>query len=255
MANGTANGSGAPASGWTIHSFDRVQWDALFGSQSADAAQHIVDAVLWDEVGYFAADGINPGTKRAEIVATEAGDRVLDLAGHLAWHGFTYNGLDAGGQQLLDQLGAFLWADEALGGQLDVTGHSPDYVGLPTVEELLYRAGNVNRMPVPQSLFRPKPGLFGKPKPVPHAPARLLPFLLHGRRVGSDDYPQDATSMYAVFSPVEVSELFYEVKAAVDTRIAWRNPHIEPEQVTSVLLEPLSDVADSRRWMAISCAW
>jgi hypothetical protein len=104
------------ASGWTIHTFDRAQWDALFGSQSAEAAQHVVDAVLWDEAGYFAADGINPGPNRAAIITSETGDRVLELAGHLAWQGFTYKGQDAPTVALIDQLGAFMWADEALGG-------------------------------------------------------------------------------------------------------------------------------------------
>jgi hypothetical protein len=241
------------ASGWTIHTFDRAHWDALFGSQSADAAQHLVDAVLWDEAGYFAADGVNPGPNRAEIISSETGDCVLELAGHLAWQGFTYEGLDKPTTLLLDQLGAFMWADEALGGQLHVKGHSPAFVDLPLVEELLYRAGNVSKMPVPLSLFRPKAGFFGKPKPVPHAPARLLPYLLHGRRFGNEDQPQDATSMYAVFSPTEVAELYYEVKSTIDTDVPWRNA--EPEHVRDVLLNPLSEVAESRRWMAISSAW
>jgi hypothetical protein len=243
------------ATGWTIHSFDRVHWDALFGSQSAEAAQHVVDAVLWDEAGYFAADGVSPGPKRAAIIATETGDRVLELAGHLAWQGFSYTGLDVPTAVLLDQLGAFMWSDEALGGQLHVDGHSHDYVAIPMIEELLFRAGNVAKMPVPQSLFRPKPGLFGKPKPVPHAPSRLLPYLLHGRRFGTDDYPQDATSMYAIFSPVEVSELFYEVKSAIETNVPWRNRDGGAELITEVLLNPLSEVADRRRGMAVSCAW
>jgi hypothetical protein len=242
------------ASGWTIHTFDRAHWDALFGSQSAEAAQHVVDAVLWDETGYFAADGVNPGPHRADIISSETGDRVLELAGNLAWQGFSYEGLDAPTTQLLDQLGAFMWADEALGGQLHVVGHSPDFIDLPMIEELLYRAGNVNKMPAPLSLFRPKPGLFGKAKQVPHAPARLLPFLLHGRRFGSAEYPKDATSMYAVFSPMEVAELFYEVKSTVDLDMPWRSKD-GPERVRTILLDPLSEVAESRRWMAISSAW
>jgi hypothetical protein len=241
------------ASGWTIHTFDRAHWDALFGSQSAESAQHVVDAVLWDEAGYFAADGVNPGPNRAEIIASETGDRVLELAGHLAWQGFSYDGLDGPTTLLLDQLGAFMWADEALGGQLHVIGHSPDFVGLPVIEELLYRAGNVSKLPPPKSLFRPKAGLFGKPKPVPHAPARLLPYLLHGRRFGTEDAPNDETSMFAIFSPTEVAELFYEVRAAIDTDFPWRNA--KPEHVRDVLLNPLSEVAESRRWMAISSAW
>jgi hypothetical protein len=245
----------AVASGWTIHSFERVHWDALFGSQSAAAAQHVVDAVLWDEAGYFAADGVNPGPKRADIVASATGDRVLELAGHLAWQGFTYAGLDAPTALLMDQLGAFMWSDEALGGQLHVHGHSPDFVDLPLIEELLYRSGNVSKMPPPNSLFRPKAGMFGKPKPVPHAPSRLLPYLIHGRRFGDETAPQDATSMYAVFTPVEVSELFYEVRAAIQLGLPWRAPGENPERVNDVLLNPLSEVADSRRWMAMSCAW
>lgn len=243
------------ASGWTIHTFERAQWDALFGSQSAEAAQQFVDAVLWDEAGYFAADGINPGPNRNDIISSESGDLVLELAGHLAWQGFTYDGLDASTTALLDQFGAFMWADEALGGQLNVAGHSPDLVDIPMVEELLYRAGNVSKMPAPRSLFRPKSGLFGKPKPVPHVPARLLPHLLHGRRVGTIAAPQDATSMYAVFSPTEVAELYYEVKAAVDLAIDWRTIDGHPAMVRELLLKPLSEVADSRRWMSISCAW
>ncbi len=242
------------ASGWTIHTFDRAHWDALFGSQSAEAAQHLVDAVLWDESGYFAADGINPGPNRAAIISTETGDRVLELAGHLAWQGFTYDGLDAPTTALLDQLGAFMWADEALGGQLHVKGHSPDFIDIPMIEELLYRAGNVSKMPAPRSLFRPKAGLFGKPKPVPHAPARLLPCLLHGRRFGTEVAPQDATSMYAVFSPTEVAELFFEVKSAIDLDMPWRAKDNEA-LVRDVLLDPLSEVAESRRWMALSSAW
>jgi hypothetical protein len=243
------------ASGWTIHTFDRAQWDALFGSQSAEAAQHVVDAVLWDEAGYFAADGINPGPNRAAIITSETGDRVLELAGHLAWQGFTYEGQDAPTVALIDQLGAFMWADEALGGTLNVKGHSPDFVDIPMIEELLYRAGNVNKMPAPRSLFRPKAGLFGKPKPVPHAPAKMLPFMLHGRRFGTDEPPQDASSMYAIFSPMEVAELFYEVKSTIDLELAWRSPKENPELVRQVLLDPLSEVAESRRWMAISSAW
>jgi hypothetical protein len=243
------------ASGWTIHTFDRAQWDALFGSQSAEAAQQFVDAVLWDEAGYFAADGINPGLNRNEIISSESGDFVLELAGHLAWQGFTYEGLDASTIALLDQFGAFMWTDEALGGQLNVHRHSPDFVDIPMIEELLYRAGNINKMPAPRSLFRPKAGLFGKPKPVPFLPARLLPYLLHGRRFGTDSAPQDATSMYAIFSPMEVAELYFEVKSAVDLEINWRLIDGQPSNVQELLLKPLSEVADSRRWASISYAW
>jgi hypothetical protein len=239
------------ASGWTIHTFDRAHW---FNSQSAESAQHIVDAVLWDEAGYFAADGVNPGPNRAAIISSETGDNVLELAGHLAWAGFTYEGLDAATTALLDQLGAFMWSDEALGGQLHVKGHSPDFIDIPMIEELLYRTGNVSKVPPPRSLFRPKAGLFGKPKPVPHAPARLLPYLLHGRRFGTESAPQDASSMYAVFSPTEVAELFFEVKSTIDLDLPWRSKE-NPDRVRDVLLEPLSEVAETRRWMALSSAW
>jgi hypothetical protein len=243
------------AIGWTIHTFDRAHWDALFGSQSAEAAQHLVDAVLWDEPGYFAADGVNPGPNRNDIISSDSGDLVLELAGNLAWQGFKYDGLDAAATALLDQLGAFMWADEALGGQLHVKGHSPDLIEIPMIEELLYRAGNVSKMPAPRSLFRPKGGLFGKPKPVPHAPSRLLPYLLHGRRFGTETAPQDATSMYAVFSPTEVAELFYEIRSAFNLDVYWRHIDGQPANVRDLLLNPLSEVADSRRWMAISAAW
>ena len=243
------------ASGWTIHSFDRAQWDAIFGGQSNEAAQQIVDAVLWDEVGYFAADGVNPGPKRAAIVASETGDRVLELAGHLAWKGFSYDGQNAALAGLMDQLGAFMWTDEALGGALNVRGHSPDFIDIPLVEELLYRAGNVAKMPAPRSLFRPKAGLFSKPKPVPLAPAKMLPHLLHGRRFGTDEPPQDVHSMYAIFAPVEVAELHYEVKATIDLDLGWRTPGENPARVRQVLLDPLSEVFESRRWMALSYAW
>jgi hypothetical protein len=83
----------------------------------------------------------------------------------------------------------------------------------------------------------------------------MLPFLLHGRRFGTDEPPQDASSMYAIFSPMEVAELFYEVKSTIDLELAWRSPKENPERVQQVLLDPLSEVAESRRWMAISSAW
>jgi hypothetical protein len=244
------------SSGWTIHSFDRANWDAIFGSQTAEGAQHIVDAILWDEVGYFAADGVNPGPKRAAIIASVTGDHILDLAGHLAWQGFTYEGVTAEQCKLMDQLGAFMWSDEALGGQLDVTAHSHERIVIPVIEELLYRAGNVPKLPAPNSLFRPKPGLFGKPaKPVPHVPSRMLPYLLHGRRFGTEEYPQDATSMYAIFSPMEVAELFYEVKAAIETPVPWRHKKENSAMVRQLVLDPLSEVADTRRWMALTSGW
>jgi hypothetical protein len=241
------------ASGWTIYSFSRSHWDAVFASKSADAAQHIVDAVFWDEPGYFADDGFNPGKRREAILASKTGDKMLELAGQLAWYGFNYADLDPASALLLDQLGSHMWSPESLGGHLDAQVHSPDFVPVRAIEELLYRSGNVKKMPKPNALFRQKAGWMTKP--VPHMPAKLLPYMLNGRRFGTDTAPLDEHSVYAIFSPGEVAELFFEIRAAVQTAEPWRDPQNDPGSITACLLNPVSDVADRNRWLAISYVW
>jgi hypothetical protein len=82
------------ASGWIIKTFDRARWDAIFGGNTPVTERKVLDAMLWQEEGYFDPDGEEPrpGPGRDRILESKAGRRAQALARHLARAGFTYEG-------------------------------------------------------------------------------------------------------------------------------------------------------------------
>jgi len=67
------------------------------------AEQKILDAMLWDNDGYFdGSDELGHGLNREQVLASEQGQQAL------ARKGFTYDGLDSAQASLLDQFGGYL---------------------------------------------------------------------------------------------------------------------------------------------------
>jgi hypothetical protein len=78
-------------SGWMIKTFDRARWDDIFGAGTSVAEQKILDAMLWDEEGYFDPDAeeLRPGPQRDQVLASMEGRAALVLARRLAYEGLT----------------------------------------------------------------------------------------------------------------------------------------------------------------------
>lgn len=101
---------------WVLKSFDRARWDEIFGGGMPGSEQMILDAMLWDNDGYFDdTDELGPGPSRDQVLATNEGQEARRLASHLADRGFTYDGLDAAQAVLLDNFGGSLGQIECLG--------------------------------------------------------------------------------------------------------------------------------------------
>jgi hypothetical protein len=181
-------------SGWMIKTFDRTKWDLLFGGGSPEAEQKIVDALLWENDGYFDDDAadLRPGPNREKILASEEGQQATRLASHLARTGFTYDSLDATQAIGLDEFGARLGSPEGLGDELDVKWHSPDFYHQSRATELFDRTGNCRSWSSWITLF----GLMGRQPP--RLPIQYLPFLLTGRRFGTDAEPTRGYACYYI---------------------------------------------------------
>lgn len=95
------------SSGWAFRSFDRVRWDATFGSGAPWVEQKIVDAMLGWEDGYFDpdSDDLLPGFDRDNILSSAKGKVARALASHLTNKGFTYEGLGEAMSVQLDDFG------------------------------------------------------------------------------------------------------------------------------------------------------
>jgi hypothetical protein len=130
-------------SGWVFKSFDRSRWDAIFGSGVPDGEQKIVDAILWDNEGYFdpESDELRPGYNRDKILASAKGRAAQELASHLVNKGFTYEGLNITQRVELDEFGCLMWSPEGLAEVLDAQQLSDSWLDLGEVGELLFRAG------------------------------------------------------------------------------------------------------------------
>jgi len=78
------------ASGWIIKTFDRARWDAIFGGDTPTTELMVLDAMLWEEEGYFdpASEKPRPGPARDRILASTDGRHAHTLARHLALAGF-----------------------------------------------------------------------------------------------------------------------------------------------------------------------
>jgi hypothetical protein len=272
--------------GWELKTFDRVRWDAIFGSGLPGAEQKIQDALLWEEEGYLDdTDPSLPGWDREQILASHTGRQATALASHLCRNGFTYDGLDATQSERLDHFGYGVCALELLGGDLDARLHSsasPE--GIPVgalLARLGYDSSAIHRRlevwrrsleePVEVQLVRTRlrylaSFLTGRRRVTkaqpndtgrgsaddwpPHGWPRYLPLLVHGRRIGTEAWPTDPRHMYryAIFSPAEVAELKNEVEAAIGAPVAWKEPEW-PEAIEECFLAPLTEVAQTGRWL------
>ena len=235
------------SSGWMIQTFDREKWDCLFASRGPELEQKLLDAMLWDADGYFQESGQFPqGPNRDQVLASRRGQEARGLASHIVRNGFTYDGLDAPGSVLLDEFASDVFDEEALGDDLDTAWHSPDHVSMGMVEELLYRQGNLRFLPL-------KPGNFVG-RQLSRAPARLLPLLLTGRRLGTEAEPtRSVHSFYVILSPDEVVQLRDEAGEATGGSIAWRFAEVQPALTEEYLLAPLDEVIKGGRWVAMTC--
>jgi hypothetical protein len=228
-------------SGWMIKTFDRAKWDILFGSGKPDAEQKLLDAMLWENDGYFDDDetDLRPGPNREQVLASQEGEQAKALARHLAGSGFTYEGLDATQAIQLDEFGSRLGSPEVLGDELDVKWHSPDFFHQSFASELFDRTGN-NRSWSAWIAY------------LGHQPPRLLvqylPLLLTGRRFGTNaEAPRSLGSYYIILSPPEAVALRHEAVIASNASIPWRRKGSR-ETVEDALLAPLSQVIESSRW-------
>lgn len=234
-------------SGWMIKTFDRARWDGIFGNGSADAEQKIIDAMLWENDGYFDDDAANlqPGPNRTHVLSSREGRQARRLAKHLAFAGFTYEGLDAAQAIRLDEFGALLGSSEGLGDELDVKSHSPDFFHQSYAFELLNRIRSRRSW-----LSRLSFGLLGR-QPT-HTPVQHLPSLSKGRRFGTDAQPtMSALSFYVILSPAEAAELRQEVEMAKAAIVPWRDAWGLAE-TEDYLLAPLAKAIESRRWVLMT---
>jgi len=239
------------ASGWIIRTFDRARWDAIFGGNTPATELMVLDAMLWEEEGYFdpTSEKPRPGPARDRILASKEGRRAHALARHLALAGFTYEGLDPAQAVQLDEFAAMMGAEEALGSELNVEWHSPEFYPMRGVSELLDRTGNSRSWVLSLSF-----SYFLGRQPL-RLPMRYLPLLLTGRRYGTEAEPtKSAYSFYVVFSPAEVAELKQEVVAAVQASIPWRQQWAK-FGTESYLLVPLTEVIDGGRWVLMTCSY
>ena len=233
-------------SGWTIMSFDRSRWDAIFGGGFPGAEQKILDDLLWDTDGYFDDDGVRPAPNREQLLASPKGQQARALASHLARNGFTYHGLSVSQSAMLDKYGCLMWSQWSrvegnLWDVLDAKVHSPDYY--PPTRELLYRVGHVRRL----RLFGPR-----RDPLLARVPVRLLPLLLTGRRYGTKAAPSGAHGeYYIILSPSEVRELRDEVVVAINVPMPWQFPEADPELTREFLFAPLAEIVKSGRWGAM----
>jgi hypothetical protein len=236
------------ANGWIIKTFDRTRWDAIFGGNAPATEQKVLDAMLWEEEAYFDPDSEEPrpGPGRDRILASKVGRQAQALARHLARAGFTYEGLDPAQAVKLDEFAATMGAEEALGSELNVDWHSPDFYPMRGVAELLDRTGNsrswVSRLSFSYFLGRQPP----------RVPVRYLSLLLTGRRYGTDAEPtRSVHSFYVVFSPAEVAMLKQEVVATVQAPIPWRQQWAQ-SATEEYLQAPLTKVINGGRWVLMS---
>jgi hypothetical protein len=235
-------------SGWMIKTFDRARWDRLFGGGDPDAEQKIVDAMLWENDGYFDDDAANlqPGPNRDQVLGSREGQQAQTLARHLARTGFTYEGLGAAQQVQLDELGCHLGSPEGLGDELGVQWHSPDFFHQSVASELFDRTGNNPSWSSRISFF----GLMGRQPP--RLPVRYLPLLLTGRRFGTEAEPTKSyAAYYVILSPAEVVALKREAEMARDASIPWRDKWGRTT-TEEYLLAPLSEVIASGRWVLMT---
>lgn len=233
------------ASGWMVHTFDRAQWDLLFGGGMPGAEQKIREALLWGE---GAEDEDEKRETRHWLLETLRLTRrtATELAPHLAKDGFTYKGLDGRAAIMLDGFCAGIFDGEVLGEDLDMRGHSRDHISMAVIEELLYRSGNIRSLP------KQRDSLVGRV--VQRAPARVLPLLLSGRRFGTDMPTRAPHSYYVILSPSEAADLKAEVETAIGAPMAWqRYEEAQPGVTRDCLLEPLHVAVASGRWTAMTC--
>lgn len=234
------------ASGWTIKTFDRARWDLVFGGGSAEAEQKMLDAMLWHHDGYFDddADELRPGPNREKILSTPEGRQSTGLARHLAHTGFTYEGLDGPQASRLDDFGAHLGGSDELANELDMQWHSPDFYHQSFAVELLDRAGANQSWWSRFALGRRQ-----------HGSVKYLPFLLTGRRFGTDAEPTRGDACYyVILSPAEVVALRREATLAMDVVAPWRDKWGRPT-TEDYLLAPLDEVIESGRWVLMTLAY
>jgi len=263
-------------SGWVFTSFDRARWDAIFGSRAPEVKQKIVDAMLWDNDGYFDddSDELRPGYNRDKILASAEGKAAQELASHLVIKGFTYDGLSTAQSVQLDEFGSYMWAPEPEGLQaaLDAKKLSESWLPPSVVPELLFRAGHrrslryLERLPVMGESVVGFVRLFvfyfkhmrelRRPPHLPRTPVRLLRLLETGRRFGTEAEPTRGDSCYyVVFSLAELVELRREVEASVKAPIPWTEPEWMPEDTEQNLLIPLNETIKAGRWGGMKYAF
>src|SRR5215470_2824127 len=233
-------------SGWMIKTFERARWDDIFGAGTPVAEQKILDAMLCEEEGYFDPDAIplRPDPQRDQVIASIEGRAALALARHLARSGVTYEGLAPAEAMRLDEFMALMCAREALGEELEVKWHSPDFLPMWGVAELLGRTGNSRS-------WASRLGLMGRQ--TTHLPVRYLPLLQTGRRFGTEAEPtRSETSFYVVLSPTEVVGLRDEVEAVLQADVPWRRKWSRSD-AEECLLAPLQKVVGTGRWAHLSC--
>ncbi|HWB46499.1 MAG TPA: hypothetical protein VG900_13735 [Hyphomicrobiaceae bacterium] len=233
-------------SGWMIKTFDRAKWDSLFGSGDPAFEQRLLDSLLWENDGYFddEAGDLQPGPNRAQILASQEGQRAGALARHLTRVGFTYEGLDAAQAVQLDEFGARLASPEALGDDLGVEWHSPDFYHQSCATELCNRTGS-NRS------WRSR--MFAAKEAQPQGTTvRFLPLLLTGRRFGTEAQPtQGDACFYIVFSPEEVIAFRQEAQMAKDADLPWRDKW-GATTTQDYLIAPLGKVIETGRWVLMT---
>jgi len=238
-------------SGWIIQTFERARWDDIFGARTSIAQQKILDAMLWEEDGYFdpVSEELRPGPQRDQVLASMEGQAALVLAHHLAWSGLTYESLAPPEAIRLDEFVAGMGASEALGDEFEVEWHSPDHFSMEGVAELVGRTGN-SRSWVSRLLFF---GLMGR-QPT-HLPVRYLPLLQTGRRFGTEAEPtRSEWAYYVVLAPPEVVGLRDEVEAVLQADVPWQRKW--SRSVTEeYLFAPLQEVVGTGRWVHLSCSF
>jgi len=161
-----------------IKTFDRARWDDIFGAGTSVAEQKILDAMLWDEEGYFDPDAeeLRPGPQWDQVLASMEGRAALVLARRLA-----YEGLTPPKAIRLDEFVAAM-GSEGLGDELDVEWHSPHFFPMWSVADLVDRTalGAPGRRHCYSSA-----SWVGSRRTCP----RYLPLLQTGRRVGTEAEP------------------------------------------------------------------
>jgi hypothetical protein len=232
-------------SGWMIKTFERARWDEIFGAGTSVAEQKILDAMLWEEDGYFDPDAVElrPGLQREEVLASIEGQAALFLAQRLARSGLTYEGLEPPEAIRLDEFVAVIGASESLGHELEVKWHSPDFFPKGGVAELVGRSGN-SRSWVSRLLMGRQPT---------RVPLRYLPLLQTGRRFGTEAEPtRSEWAFYVVLSPTEAVGLRDEVEAVLQADVPWRRKWLR-SATEECLLVPLQEVVGTGRWVHLCC--